>query len=512
MSSDSTPVEGGATPAPESTPVSTPVAAETPPASTPETAPQPAETVASSEAPERPKVKLNPTVDPGARAVPSLSAEEANQAGEPTGGPSATYVPPSGPIEIPNSKETQLDAETEAEIAQALASGELPTVSGDIVIPTTSVPTLLNEEELESGARLKAKVQAIPGENVILDLGYRSSGCVPTKQFDGKLPELGSVIDVVVDKVVAGEGLIYCNLPRASRQVSGWNEVQVGQIVDCLVTKTNKGGLEVQINTIRGFLPAGQVEIGFVSSLETYVGQKLRVKVTEVNPQKRNLVVSRRQVLEVERGEKREEMWKTIAVGQNHFGVVKTIKEYGAFVDLGGVDGLLHVGEISWSRINHPSDVLKEGQQIEVVIVQIDQEKNKVSLGMKQLQRNPWTEIETKYPINSSVTGKVTRTTEFGAFVELETGIEGLIHISELEYRRVHRVNDVVKEGQEVVTKVLSIDLPKKRIALSLKQMQAPPASAKKEEPEIPQAAPYERKRKGDLKGGTGGSGPLRFG
>ncbi len=478
---------------------------------------------------ERPKVRLNPTVDPEQdKAVPytsataleadkltaEIAAEEAATGPDRHFAPSATSVPKAEPIEIPNKRDVALDSEMEREIAEALASGEIP---GAIATPASSDATSgstpeapVDEEDLEPGTRLKGKVQAIAGENVILDVGMRSSGCVPSKQFEGKLPEVGASLDVVVDSYSAAEGLVMCSLPKAMRSVSGWSEVQVGQIVDCMVTKTNKGGLEVTVNALRGFLPAGQVDYGFIANLDSYVGQKLRVKVTEVNPQKKNLVVSRRAFLEIERGEKRDEMWKTVAVGQTHFGVVKTIKEYGAFIDLGGLDGLLHVGEISWQRINHPSDILKEGQQVEVQVVAIDREKNKISLGMRQLTKNPWSDIEARYPVNSEVTGTVTRTSDFGAFVQLEEGIEGLIHISELEYRRVHRVTDVVKEGQEVRTKVLSVDLPKRRIALSLKALQARPDSApRKDDADLAPggAAPYERKRKGPLKGGTTGSG-----
>lgn len=522
-------------PTPEVAPLST-EAPSSPVPETVSTSPVTAEAPASEANGDRPKVRLNPTVDPDqdkavgytsatAQEADKLTAEAAAEeaAANPnwSAAPSATAPRNVEPIEIPNKRDVSLDSEMEREIAEALASGEIP---GAIATPTASVTNAdtgatepVDEENLEPGTRLKGKVQAVAGENVILDVGMRSSGCVQTKQFEGKLPEVGAVLDVVVDSYSAAEGLILCSLPKATRAVSGWNEVQVGQIVDCVVTKTNKGGLEVTVNSLRAFLPAGQVDYGFIANLESYVGQKLRVKVTEVNPAKKNLVVSRRQFLEIERGEKRDEMWKTVAVGQTHAGVVKTIKEYGAFIDLGGLDGLLHVGEISWQRINHPSDLLKEGQQVEVQIVAIDREKNKISLGMRQLTKNPWSDIEARYPVNSEVTGTVTRTSDFGAFVQLEEGIEGLIHISELEYRRVHRVTDVVKEGQEVRTKVLSVDLPKRRIALSLKALQArPEAAPKKEDVDLAPggAAPYERKRKGPLKGGTtsGGSGAGLFG
>src|SRR4029079_6050822 len=188
----------------------------------------------------------------------------------------------------------------------------------------------------------------------------------------------------------------------------------------CNVTKVNKGGLEVSISNLRGFLPAGQVDIAFCSNLEQFVGQKLRVKVMEVNKHKKNLIVSRRSFLEIAIAELREEAWKTLEVGQKRKGKVKTLKDYGAFIDIGGVDGLVHVSEISWGRVTHPKDVLSEGQEVEVQILSIDSDKGKIELGMKQLQMSPWQGILERFPISSTAHGKVTKTTDFGAFVELE--------------------------------------------------------------------------------------------
>jgi len=302
-----------------------------------------------------------------------------------------------------------------------------------------------------------------------------------------------------------------------SKPRGNWHEVIEGQIVDCMVTKSNKGGLEVSISNLRGFLLASQVSYGFVSNLEEYVGQKLRVKILEVNPQKKNLVVSHRAFLDIARAEMREEMWKKIEIGQVYTGTVKTIKDYGAFVDLGGLDGLLHVAELSWSRVHHPKDVLSEGHQVDVKVLGIDREKSKISLGMKQLTANPWQTMAENYPVGKVVHGKVTKTTDFGAFVELESGVEGLIHVSELDHRRVHRVTDFAEVGKELDVKVLSVDTEKKRIALSLKALTAKPEREGKEKKSDEDLAPgggtaYERKRKSPLKGGGTGSGGLLFG
>ena len=506
-----------------------------------------------------PRVQLNPTVDPEqAKPIPSIrpdsqsppaSESEAQSAAGPAAesakgdsakgdsdrhetshdrGPSATAVAPREKVEIP-AKGAALDVDLEAEINDALsgvgslALGDIP-AEGAAVAPIQSGKNGSDpaaDLELAPGSKVKGKVLSVHGDSVIVDLGTRSSGVVPSRHFpEGKLPALGDVLDVIVEKYEPAEGLIELMPARAavSKPAGDWNAVAEGQIVDCIVTKVNKGGLEVSVSNLRGFLPAGQVDMVFCSNLEQFIGQKLRVKVTEVNKQKKNLVVSRRSFLEIAVAELREEAWKTLEVGQKRIGKVKTLKDYGAFVDIGGVDGLVHVSEISWGRVTHPKDVLSEGQEVEVQILSIDVDKGKVALGMKQLQMSPWQGILERFPLSSSAHGKVTKTTEFGAFVELEPGLEGMVHISELDHRRVHRVTDILQVGKEVDVKVLSIDPEKKRIALSIKALIArPDAPAKKSDEDLAPGAgavAYERKRKDPLKGGgTGtGSGGLLFG
>ena len=425
-------------------------------------------------------------------------------------------------VEIPASV-AQLEPGLEAEIEAALSGAGSLAIAGEPVengfAAQPAAPHAPAEEELRPGLKLRGKVLSIYGENIILDLGTRASGILQTRQFDaGKLPVIGTLIDVVIERYQPAEGLIYLQPPRAvvTKPAGNWHEIAEGQVVDCMVVKSNKGGLEVSISNLRGFLPASQVELGFVSDTAQYVGQKLRVKITEVNPHKKNLIVSRRAFLEIARAEAREDLWKRLEVGQTHAGTVKTLKDYGAFVDIGGVDGLLHVADLSWNRVNHPRDVLAEGQQVEVQILALDREKSKVSLGMRQLTVNPWHDVAERYSPSQVVHGRVTRTSEFGAFVELEPGVEGLVHISELDHRRVHRVTDVLQVGQEIDVQVLSIDLDKKRISLSLKALIAKPEAApkKSDEDHAPSGgAGYERKRKGPLKGGgTGSGGGLLFG
>jgi small subunit ribosomal protein S1 len=242
-----------------------------------------------------------------------------------------------------------------------------------------------------------------------------------------------------------------------------------------------------------------------VENAEQYVNQRLLCRVVEVNPEERNLVVSRRDLLEKEREEQREKFWQEVAEGQIRNGVVRSVKDFGAFVDLGGADGLLHVSEMSWTRVADAGQVVQVGQQVKVIVLKVDRDRRKLSLGMKQLAPSPWDDITTKYPAGALVTGKVTRLADFGAFAELEPAIEGLIHISELSPQRVRRVRDVVQEGQEVQVQVLSVDPAQRRISLSLKAAQAkdqPPAV----EEEVVEEAPAKprRPRATPLRGGIG--------
>jgi small subunit ribosomal protein S1 len=379
--------------------------------------------------------------------------------------------------------------------------------AGPAVAPAPDRPA---EEDVTQGTRLTGRVQSIHGDDVFLDLGYRAPGIMSLRQFEaGKQPEVGQQFLVVVDRVEAGEGLIHVNLPRGRRRISGnWDAVTAGAIVDCMVTGINKGGLEVTVSNLRGFLPASQVDLRFVSDMQQFVGQKLTVQVVEANPKKRNLVVSRRNYLIAERQEAEENLWKTLSLGQVFQGTVKTIKDYGVFVDIGGVDGFLHVGEMSWNRIRHPSDLLAEGQAVEVQVISLDADKKRIGLGMKQLVANPWQLAADKYAAGKTVSGRVTRTAEFGAFVELEPGVEGLVHISELDHQRVRRVSDVLQEGQTIDVQVLEVIPDRKRISLSVKALKQKPAEVKPADEDLAPSAGEEftRRRRGPLKGGTGGS------
>ncbi len=464
----------------------------------------------------RPRVQLNPTVDPAQlRAVPTYQSEGDAASGAMGAAAAQAFMEgPKGPVAVPPKNaplEADLEAELNAAMSGAMSAEGSPSLPAN-VNPTEELPA--SEDQLEAGQRLKAKVQSVNAENVFCDVGYRAPGLLPIKQFPpGKHPNLGEEFLVVVDKFDTENGVILISLPKATRRARGnWEDLAVGQIVECVVNKTNKGGLEVTVSNMRAFLPASQVDVGFVSSLDPYVGQRFAVQITEVNAAKRNLVVSRRALVIQERKEAAATFWESADVGQQYAGKVKTIKDYGAFIDLGGVDGFLHIGEMSWTRIKHPGEVLQEGSPVDVVVLSLDREKQKIGLGMKQLAQNPWNNAGEKYPVGHTVTGRVTRTTDFGAFIELEVGVEGLVHISELDYRRVKRVTEILNVGQEVQASVLEVEPDRQRISLSVKALKPKPEQPKDEDLAPGKGQAYERKRKEPLRGGTGATGGGLFG
>ncbi len=482
--------------------------------------------VESTTAPER-KIQLNPQVDAeSAKAIPSISPAapktmDANQPAEEGAAPvasqpaSAQATPDRGPVAIPGKEDLDVDLESQLEAAMSGSSAE-STAAGTSDAPAARMPQDISE--LEPGTKLKGTVESVDEEQIVVELGFRSSGILGRRHLpEGEVPEIGSEIEVMVESVDTAEGVIHLILPRSVHRAGGdWNSLVVGQTVECTVEKTNKGGLSVMVSQLRGFMPAGQVDTHFVSDLEPFVGQKLTVRVIDVNPKKRNLVVSRKALLQEEQEQNAAVIWDALTVGEQRTGTVKSVKDYGAFVDIGGVDGLLHVRELSWTRVNHPSDVVKEGEQIEVKVLNIDREKKKISLGMKQLQANPWEYADQKYPKGTVVTGTVKKLAEFGAFVELEPGLEGLIHISELDHKRVGRVSEVVSVGQEVEAKVLEVNKNKKRISLSLKANMAKPQLSPEEQARREADAAEDRRRreeaakrretlKGGISEGTGG-------
>lgn len=369
---------------------------------------------------------------------------------------------------------------------------------------------------LSEGQRLQGKVMKAQGEFVFLSLGGPNEGLLPAVQFETP-PEVGAQIEVVVRGFLAQEGLYELTVPGNAVEVSDWADLNEGEVVEAVVTGSNSGGLECKVGAIRGFIPASQVAEYRVENLAEMVDQKVLCVVTEANPRRGNLVLSRRAVLEREKAEKREERLTTLEVGAAVDGTVTKIMDFGAFVDIGGLDGLLHISQLSWERVNHPSEVVEVGQKIQVRVDKIDRQTGKIGLSYRSLQDHPWTGSEDRFPVGSIVRGSVTRIAEFGAFVRVATGVEGLVHLSELAHHRVHKVSNVVQEGQEVDVKVLSIDTENQRMSLSLKAAQAAPEPAnggpEEKVEEQPPAKPVLPKHRGPLKGGTGGrSGGDQFG
>lgn len=376
-----------------------------------------------------------------------------------------------------------------------------------------------NQQRLEPETKLKANVIAVHADNVFVDIGGREQGMLPLRLFTEN-PKVGAELDVVVVRFHAEDGLYELTLPHTAASVGDWSSVSEGMLVEARVTGHNTGGLECEVNKLRGFIPISQISLYRVENLEEFLEQKLLCLVAECDPERRNLVLSRRAVLEREKEEAKSKMLESLVPGQIHEGMVRKLMDFGAFVDLGsGVDGLIHISQLGWGRVRHPSEVLQEGQRVKVRVDKINPENGKISLGYRELvEENPWSRAESDYLPGTAHRGRVVKIMDFGAFVELEPGLEGLVHISELSHKRVARVNDVVKEGDEIDVAVLSVDPDARRISLSMKNLQAPPEPEAKPEAAAAaqEAAPPPKPKKPQptrpLQGGLGKSTGAKFG
>ncbi len=369
--------------------------------------------------------------------------------------------------------------------------------------------TVSSQPQLEAESRHTGRVIAVQRDDVFVELGGREQGIVPLKQFAelAEPPEPGTALDVIVARFNREEGLYELMLPHASANIGDWADLAEGMTVEARVTGHNTGGLECEVNRIPGFIPVSQISLYRVEDLAEFVDQKFICLVTEANPERRNLVLSHRAVLEREREQARQELLDSLKPGQIREGVVRKLMDFGAFVDLGGVDGLLHVSQLGWGRVNHPSDVLTEGQTIKGKVEKVNRENNRISLGYRDMLENPWTNVESKYPVNSVVNGTVSKLMEFGAFVQLEPGVEGLVHISELSHKRVMRTSDVVSEGDEIEAVVLSVDAEAQRIGLSMKDALPAPKPTKDEDDSAREPDPPAKRPKKSTKPLMGGLG-----
>lgn len=413
-------------------------------------------------------------------------------------------------------KRQALPPDLQRELEEALGDASL-----DSLIDETAEKVKLGR--LEADSRHLGRILAVHRENVFVELGSREQGIVPMKWFR-EPPEVGQPVEVRVVRYVPEEGLYELTLPAAAADVGDWADLSQGMLVEAKVTAANSGGLEVQVNRLRGFIPISQIDLFRVEKPEDYVGQSFTCLVIEVNPQRKNLVLSRRAVLEREREQAQKALWDSLAPGQVRDGVIRKLMDFGAFVDIGGAEGLLHVSQMAWGRVKHPSELFREGQSIKVRIDKLDRDARKISLAYRDLMYNPWDEADKKYLPGSVWKGTVTRLMDFGAFVELEPGVEGLVHISELSLKRVNRVKDVVNEGDAVDVMVLSFEPETRRIGLSIKALlqkqeaEAAGAEATESAEESPaEAEPAKPAKKlkpvGPLKGGLGQSpGGAKFG
>jgi small subunit ribosomal protein S1 len=337
-----------------------------------------------------------------------------------------------------------------------------------------------NLSQFENGEVVKAKVLDITDSAVIVDLGFKSEGEIPKEEFyDIDSLKIGDEIEVYMEIAEDMDGNVQVSRRRVEF-LNRWGQLvdsyEKDEIIQGKIIRRIKGGFVVDLGGVDAFLPGSQVDVKPIRDFDAFVGKTLDVKIVKVNEARKNIVVSRRVIIEKEMSGKRDEILKTLEKGQVRKGIVKNITDFGVFVDLGGVDGLLHITDLSWGRVNHPSEVVKLDEEIEVVILDFDKEKKRISLGRKQLEAHPWENVEKKYPIGSVVSGKVVSLTDYGAFVELEKGIEGLIHISEMSWsQHIKHPSQVLSIGQEVKAKVLSIEAEDRKISLGLKQLQPDP-------------------------------------
>src|SRR5881398_2913296 len=336
---------------------------------------------------------------------------------------------------------------------------------------------------IEEGEIVKSKVLRVTDTAVILDVGFKSEGAVPIDEFkDARSLKEGDEIEVFLEHLEDQEGAVVLSKKKAEA-VSG------------TLVKKIKGGVVVDLMGVDAFLPGSQIALRRVPNIDELLGQSFEFKIIKLNKRRRNIVVSRRVLLEAERKTKRDVLMKELQVGQTRKGIVKNITDFGAFIDLGGVDGLLHITDMSYGRVSHPTEMVAIGQELEVKVLDIDWQRERISLGLKQLQSYPWKDVVQKYPVGTRVQGKVVSITNYGAFVELEAGIEGLVHISEMSWtRNVRHPSKIVSIGETIEAVVLKVDEAEEKISLGMKQTEEDPWMA------LPQKYPVGTRIRGKVR------------
>jgi small subunit ribosomal protein S1 len=336
-----------------------------------------------------------------------------------------------------------------------------------------------SDRSFAAGQIVKGIVIEVRPKEVLVDIGYKSEGAVPANEFDDiATVRVGDEIDVLIEKLENKDGMVVLSKEKAEFK-KNWDNILTicneGGTIQGKVKAVVKGGLLVNIG-VEAFLPASQIDITPPKNLNVYVGNSYEFKVVKINQERQNIVLSRRELIEQERNEKRSKLLTEMMPGDIRKGTVKNITDFGAFIDLNGLDGLLHITDMSWGRIGHPSEILKVGQDIDVVVLDVNREKERVSLGLKQKLANPWDQIEAKYPIGAKVKGKVVNLVPYGAFVEIEPGVEGLVHVTELSWtKRIAKPSDVLKAEQEIEAVVLGINREEQKISLGVRQLETNP-------------------------------------
>jgi small subunit ribosomal protein S1 len=341
----------------------------------------------------------------------------------------------------------------------------------------------LYEESLrhiQEGEIVRGRIVQIDRDAVLVDVGYKSEGIIDLAEFPdfGRDLQVGQEVDVLLEEKEDREGQVILSKEKANR-IKIWDDISKkydnNEIIEGVVVARIKGGLTVDVG-LKAFLPGSQIDLRPVRNLDRLLGEKLQMRIIKLNKRRGNIVLSRRVLLEEDRQRAKEKTLASLAEGQVVEGVVKNITEYGAFIDLGGIDGLLHITDMSWGRVGHPSELFAIGDKVKVVVLKFDQENERVSLGLKQMTPDPWTNVAAKFPESSRVTGKVVSITDYGAFVELEEGIEGLVHISQMSWaRRTRHPSKIVNIGDVIEAVVLSVDTERKRISLGMKQIEPNP-------------------------------------
>ena len=333
--------------------------------------------------------------------------------------------------------------------------------------------------DFREGSIVKGRILEIRNREVLVDIGYKSEGVIPSSEFDDiDTLEVGEEVEVLLERLENDEGMVILSKAKAAYRQNWEKIVKVFHgdgLIKGKVRSVVKGGLTVNIG-VEAFLPGSQIDIIPPKDLQQFVGNTYDFKIVKINDDRKNVVLSRRELIEAERSEQRAKFLGEVAIGSVVIGKVKNLTDFGAFIDLNGMDGLLHITDMTWSRLNHPSELLKVGQEIEVVVLDINKDKERVSLGLKQTQNNPWDKIEERFPTGAKIKGKITNLVPYGAFVEIEEGVEGLIHVSELSWtKRIARPSDVLAIGQIVEAAVLGVNKEEQKISLGLRQLETNP-------------------------------------